>query len=178
MNAGGHGELFLGEIGRSAQPAEAVRAVFRHGAQLSGTVPDLSRATPDFPRACSGAVREGLDDPKLLPTKLRAERERQDLTVEWIAQRIGASKQVVSAFENGQEPPGEEKIARWILALGLPGAWADDWADWRAAEKAVRAMEPVRARSSAGVPERVRLTAADRETLQLMIYRHLRGMRP
>ena len=179
MNTGGPGELLLGQVSCPPELSESIGAVFCHGRVLSGTLPDLSRAIPDFLRASSTPVVEALDDPRTLPVKLRSERERQNLTVQWIADRIGVSKQSVSAFENGQEPVGEEAIQKWVVALQLPGSWAEDWAFWRRAEKAVNALRPVRGRSKGPrVPSVIDLTPEQREEMQMVIFRQLRGRRP
>lgn len=165
MNAGLQGQLLLGEIGLAAVLPNAVRAVNGHRRGVSGGIPDLSSAAPDFHRASSPAVVEGLGDPRTLAAKLRAERERQELTVQWVADKIGISKQSVSAFEKGQEPPGEDVIAKWISALRLPATWALDWADWRRAEKMITAGQ-IRFRNE-----------GQRERMHMTLYEMLRGGR-
>lgn len=110
-------------------------------------------------------MAEALGNPRTLAAKLRAERERQVLTVQWVADKIGIKKQSVSAFENGQEPPGEDVIAKWIAALKLPASWALDWADWRRAEKMITAGQ-IRFRNE-----------GDRERMHLTLYEMLRGAR-
>lgn len=108
---------------------------------------------------------QALGDPRKLGEKLRAERESQDLTVQWVADRIGKTKQSVSAMENGQEPVGEDAVTKWIAALKLPQSWSLDWADWRTAEKMVSAGK-IRFRDE-----------REREHMLETIYRQLRGLR-
>ena len=50
---------------------------------------------------------------------LRSERERQKMTQQQLANRIGTSRRWVSAIETGAENPTLDLLLRWLGALSL-----------------------------------------------------------
>lgn len=63
--------------------------------------------------------------------RLRQARIDQDLTLEWVAGRVGVSHPSISQFESGRKKPREENLRKWLRALKLPDEWADLWIEWR-----------------------------------------------
>lgn len=76
--------------------------------------------------------------------RLRAERERQDLTVQWVADRVGVRKQSVSEWETGKSRPGPQAVRKWVKALGVPEAEADEWLDLRVEEEVAEVLTKLR----------------------------------
>ncbi|HEV8654475.1 MAG TPA: helix-turn-helix transcriptional regulator [Candidatus Limnocylindria bacterium] len=108
--------------------------------------------------------------PKQLLARLRHEREAQGLTVEWVAEKVGITKQSISDFETdttGRKRPSDDTIRKWVRALGQPDEWAANWELWRTAEQMVR-QGKVRLREKMQVSE---------DSLIESIYLQLRGAR-
>lgn len=75
-------------------------------------------------------------------TRLRDERLKQDLTVEWIAVKVGVAQPSISQYESGKKKPGLEKLRKWLRALKMPEEWADAWADHQVVERVDKALPP------------------------------------
>lgn len=72
---------------------------------------------------------------------LRQARLDQDLTVEWVAGRVGVSQPSITEFESGRKRPKEETLRKWLRALKLPDEWADVWVEWQIEEGVREALE-------------------------------------
>ena len=66
--------------------------------------------------------------PNETPAEIRREK---NLSVEAVAERMGAAKQNVSSFELGRRGASEMQVRRWAKAVGIPYARAYR-ALWRA----------------------------------------------
>ena len=71
--------------------------------------------------------------------RLRAERERLDLTMQQVADRIGVTKQSISEWETGESNPGLPALRKWVRALKLPESEIDEWIE----EQAVQRVEAI-----------------------------------
>lgn len=83
-------------------------------------------------------------DPSKLMLALRSERQRQGLSLEWVAGRTGVKLQSIAEFETEQTRPAEGTLRKWLKALGLPEEWADAWLDWRIEEEVAAVLEKLR----------------------------------
>lgn len=82
-----------------------------------------------------------IPDPARLYEALRDERNRQQLSQEWVGAKIGSilgarplTKQAVSQWEKGVETPSEDSMRAWVAALGQPASWFDRWSVFRETE--------------------------------------------
>lgn len=79
------------------------------------------------------------DVPETPPDKfflrLKAERERQDLTVQWVADKVGVTKSSVSEWETGKSRPGLPAVRKLVKALGLPDAIVEEWIEEQAIQR-------------------------------------------
>jgi transcriptional regulator with XRE-family HTH domain len=75
---------------------------------------------------------------------LRAERNRQGLSLDWVAGRTGVKLQSIAEFETQQTRPSETTLRKWLKALQLPGGWADTWLDWRVEEEVAEVLRKLR----------------------------------
>jgi transcriptional regulator with XRE-family HTH domain len=67
--------------------------------------------------------------------RLRTEREHQDLTVQWIADKVGVTKSSVSEWETGKSRPGLPAVRKWVKALGLDESVVEDWIEEQAIQR-------------------------------------------
>lgn len=134
---------------------------------LSGASPDLSRGKPDKCQGILWDVPTPAADKLFL--RLRTERERQDLTVQWVADRVGVTKQSLSEWETGKSRPGPAAVRKWVKALGLPEAEADEWLDWRVEEEVAEVLGKLRGPRA--------LPAEDIEAIRRSVRNSLRARR-
>lgn len=66
---------------------------------------------------------------------LRSARESQDLTLEWVADRVGVSHVSIVKWESGQQRPTAARVRQWVRALNLAPDVADQYAELRAIER-------------------------------------------
>lgn len=71
--------------------------------------------------------------------RLRAERERLDLTMQQVADRIGVTKQSISEWETGESNPSLPVLRKWVRAVKVPDAEIDEWIE----EQAVQRVEAI-----------------------------------
>jgi transcriptional regulator with XRE-family HTH domain len=74
-----------------------------------------------------------LADPSQLPALLKRERERRKDDIQWkdLAAAAGVEYQSLQNFETKGATLSVGVLKKWLGALGLPQAWADDWNEWR-----------------------------------------------
>jgi len=132
MNAHAIGQLVLAEVSETAEVADPVRS-FGHGWAVSGAPPDLSSAEPDNTRGMLPRMPEAIADRLFL--KLKSEREHQDLTVQWVADRVGVTKQSISEWELGKSRPSLSAVRKWVKALKLGEAVVDEWIEEQAVQR-------------------------------------------
>lgn len=79
-------------------------------------------------------------------TVLRTERLAQDLTLDWVAKKVGVTHQSIQIFETSREGkvPTETTLRKWLRALELPEDWADAWMDWRVEEEVAEVLTKLR----------------------------------
>jgi len=91
---------------------------------------------------------------------LRSERERQKMTQQQLANRIGTSRRWVSAIETGAENPTLDLLLRWLGALSLELSIARP-TSWQARSPGLRSMR------SSPLPKRNSIMA-EKELVVLM----------
>lgn len=118
----------------------------------------------------TGVVGEArLEHPSALFAKLREARLEQELTLEWVADKVGVKAPSIHEFETGKKRPTDKTLRAWVKALKLPDAWADDGADWLTAEAMVK--------ENRGRLRDRRVSQQSEAYLIESIYRDLRGLR-
>jgi len=95
-----------------------------------------------------------LTDPGRLMAILREERLAQELTLEWVAKKVGVTHQSIQIFETEREGkvPTEATLRKWLAALQLPEEWTDLWIEHQIGEK-VRDLLAARRGPRAASPE-------------------------
>lgn len=73
----------------------------------------------EFPNAAR-AVSAGR---RLIPSKLRDARKALRLTQEELGERVGVTRQMISAYESGDKSPDPETFGKLLSALGQPAAY-------------------------------------------------------
>lgn len=70
-------------------------------------------------------------EPAQLMARMRQERLRQELTLEWVATKVGVKHASISEFESGRKKPKDETLRKWLRALQLPDEWAEAWIEYQ-----------------------------------------------
>lgn len=107
---------------------------------------DMSSPLADVSRLLIWPVAPSIDPSKLM-ARLRQKRLGDGLTLEWVADRVGVTKQAISDFETdttGRKQPSEETLRKWVRSLELPAELADTWLDWRVEEEVAEVLSKLR----------------------------------
>lgn len=116
---------------------------------------DVSSPPADELRLLIYPVERERPAPDSLIAHLRRVRTSQGLTLEWVADRVGVTKQAISDFETdttGRKQPSEETLRKWLRALEQPQDLADEWVEFQIGEK-VRELLAARRGPRAASPE-------------------------
>ena len=116
---------------------------------------DVSSPSADRIRLLIYPVEEQASAPGRLMRRLREVRIKEGLTLEWVADRVGVTKQAISDFETdttGRKQPSEETLRKWLRALEQPQELADEWVEYQIGEK-VRELLAARRGPRAASPE-------------------------
>lgn len=82
----------------------------------------------------------GVGGPGRLFARLRAERIAQKLSAEWVADRLGVTKQTISDYELEKDRPSAGLLRRWLTVLNLPPDWATAWRRGRLGQRIDRLL--------------------------------------
>lgn len=72
---------------------------------------------------------------------MRTEREKQELTLEWVADKVGVKFQSIQEFETGRKRPSPMTFRKWARALRLSDDLTEQYVTLRAAEEARKIID-------------------------------------
>jgi transcriptional regulator with XRE-family HTH domain len=127
---------------------------------------------------------ERLTDPGALHRRLAAERESRKnagedgMTQRNVADAIGVSDALLGFWEAGTRSPNFHQMRKWLVEMGKPESWADEWFDYKIEERMMEIIGPTGRPKSGDPPKPTKpIAPEDLDGLRWSIRKVLRAER-